>query len=253
VSMASVRILVVNPNTTASMTETIAMAARAVAAASTEIVAATSAMGPVSIEGYYDEALAVPGVLVEIARGERQGADAAIIACFDDTGLDAARALAGIPVLGICEAALSLAAFIAQRFTVVTTVERARIPVEALVQRYGTAGRAKVRAADIPVLALQDPGSGAAARLRREIACALDEDRAEAIVLGCAGMADLAAELQREFGVPVIDGVTAAVKQAEALVALGLKTSKRGAYASPLAKAYHGPLQPFAPQVIGAA
>jgi allantoin racemase len=247
------RILVVNPNTTASMTETIAGAAHSVAAAPTEIVAVTSAMGPVSIEGYYDEALAVPGVLVEIAKGEREGADAAIIACFDDTGLDAARALAGIPVLGICEAALSLASFIAQRFTVVTTMERSRIPVEALVARYGMAGRAKVRAADIPVLSLEDPASGAAARLRREIARALDEDRAEAIVLGCAGMADLAASLQREFGVPVVDGVTAAVKQAEALVALGLKTSKRGAYASPLVKAYHGALQSFAPQVIAAA
>jgi allantoin racemase len=247
------RILVVNPNTTASMTETIAAAARLVAATATEIVAVTSAMGPVSIEGYYDEALAVPGVLVEIAKGERAGADAAVIACFDDTGLDAARALAGVPVLGICEAALSLATFIAQRFTVVTTVERARVPVEALVQRYGMAGRARVRAADIPVLALADPGSGATARLRREIARALDEDRAEAIVLGCAGMADLAAALQLEFGVPVIDGVTAAVKQAEALVALGLKTSKRGAYASPVVKAYHGTLQSFAPQVIAAA
>jgi allantoin racemase len=247
------RILVVNPNTTVSMTETIASAARAVAAASTEIEAVTSTMGPVSIEGYYDEALAVPGLLVEIARGERDGANAAIIACFDDTGLDAARALAGIPVIGICEAALSLAAFIAQRFTVVTTMERSRIPVEALVARYGMAGRAKVRAADIPVLALEDADSEALAKLRREIGRALDEDRAEAIVLGCAGMADLAAALQREFGVPVVDGVTAAVKQAEALVALGLSTSKRGAYASPLAKTYHGTLQSFAPQAIAAA
>ena len=86
------RILVVNPNTTARMTETIARAARGAAASGTEIVAVTSSMGPASIEGYYDEALAVPGLLVEIAEGERAGADAAIIACFDDTGLDAARA-----------------------------------------------------------------------------------------------------------------------------------------------------------------
>jgi allantoin racemase len=248
-----VRVLVVNPNTTASMTDTIAAAARSVAAPTTEIMAVTSSMGPVSIEGYYDEALALPGLLVEVAKGVRAGADAAVIACFDDTGLDAARALAGIPVLGICEAALSLTAFIAQRFTVITTMERSRIPVEALVARYGMAGRAKVRAADIPVLSLEDPASGAADRLRREIERALDEDRAEAIVLGCAGMADLAAALQREFDVPVVDGVTAAVKQAEALVALGLKTSKRGPYASPLPKPYHGALQSFSPQAIVAA
>jgi allantoin racemase len=247
-----VQILVVNPNTTASMTETIGAAARFVAGAWTEIVAVTSSMGPVSIEGYYDEALAVPGLLVEIAAGERAGAQAAIIACFDDTGLDAARAMANIPVVGICEAALSIASFIAQRFTVVTTTRRSWVPVEALVQRYGMAGRARVRAADIPVLALEDPASGAAEKLRGEIARALDEDRAEAIVLGCAGMADLAAELQREFGVPVIDGVGAAVKQAEALIALGLSTSKRGAYANPLAKPYLGALESFAPGAVAA-
>ncbi|AZO55242.1 aspartate/glutamate racemase family protein [Mesorhizobium sp. M8A.F.Ca.ET.057.01.1.1] len=248
----TVRILVVNPNTTESMTETIAAAARSVAGAWTEIVAVTSSMGPASIEGYYDEALAVPGLLMEIAAGERAGARAAIIACFDDTGLDAARAMAAIPVIGICEAALSMASFIAQRFTVVTTTERSRVPVEGLVQRYGMSGRARVRAADIPVLALEDPASGAIGKLRDEIARAVEEDRAEAIVLGCAGMADLAQRLQSEFGLPVVDGVGAALKQAEALVALGLATSKRGAYANPLAKPYRGMLKSFSPGAVAA-
>ncbi|MES0044451.1 MULTISPECIES: aspartate/glutamate racemase family protein [unclassified Mesorhizobium] len=246
------QILVVNPNTTASMTETIAAAARAVAGAGTEVIAVTSSMGPASIEGYYDEALAVPGLLMEIAAGERAGAQAAIIACFDDTGLDAARAMASIPVIGICEAALGVASYIAQRFTVVTTTERSRVPVEGLVQRYGMAGRARVRAADIPVLSLEDAASGAVEKLRAEIARAIAEDRAEAIVLGCAGMADLAHRLQQEFDLPVIDGVGAALKQAEALIALGLSTSKRGSYASPLAKPYRGVLKSFSPGVVAA-
>ncbi|ESY14803.1 MULTISPECIES: aspartate/glutamate racemase family protein [unclassified Mesorhizobium] len=246
------QILVVNPNTTASMTETIAAAARGVAGAGTEVIAVTSSMGPASIEGYYDEALAVPGLLMEIAAGERAGAQAAIIACFDDTGLDAARAMASIPVIGICEAALSVASYIAQRFTVVTTTERSRVPVEGLVRRYGMAGRARVRAADIPVLSLEDAASGAVEKLRAEIARAIAEDRAEAIVLGCAGMADLAHRLQQEFDLPVIDGVGAALKQAEALIALGLSTSKRGAYASPLAKPYRGVLKSFSPGVVAA-
>ncbi|MES0022636.1 MULTISPECIES: aspartate/glutamate racemase family protein [unclassified Mesorhizobium] len=246
------QILVVNPNTTASMTETIAAAARGVAGAGTEVIAVTSSMGPASIEGYYDEALAVPGLLMEIAAGERAGAQAAIIACFDDTGLDAARAMASIPVIGICEAALSVASYIAQRFTVVTTTERSRVPVEGLVQRYGMAGRARVRAADIPVLSLEDAASGAVEKLRAEIARAIAQDRAEAIVLGCAGMADLAHRLQQEFDLPVIDGVGAALKQAEALIALGLSTSKRGSYASPLAKPYRGVLKSFSPGVVAA-
>lgn len=241
------RISVINPNTTASMTETIAHAAREAAATGTEIIAATSSMGPVSIEGYYDEAFSLPGLLREIGLAERNGANAAVIACFDDTGLDAARALANIPVLGICEAALSMAGFIAKRFTVVTTMERSRVPIEELVHRYGMAGRARVRAANIAVLSLEDPNSGARDRLRNEIVRAIAEDNAEAIVLGCAGMADLAQTLSAEFSLPVIDGVGAAVKQAEALVALGLSTSKRGAYAPPVAKAYTGALAEFAP------
>jgi allantoin racemase len=129
-------------------------------------------------------------------------------------------------------------------------MERSRVPIETLVRRYGMHARARVRAADIPVLSLEDPASGATTRLRNEVACALDEDRAEAIVLGCAGMADIAKKLQADFGVPVIYGVTAAVKQAEALVVLGLATSKRGAYAFPVQKSYSGALQSFAPEPI---
>lgn len=246
------KIHLINPNTTASMTATAADAARRVAAAGTEIVPVTSSMGPVSIEGYYDEALALPGLLMEVARAERAGADAIIIACFDDTGLDAARALASVPVIGICEAALAVTSFIAQRFSVVTTMERSRIPIEALVHRYGMAERCRVRAADIPVLSLEDPGSDAGPRLRAEIGAALQVEKAEAIILGCAGMADLVAELSAEFAVPVVDGVASAVKQAEALVSLGLKTAKRGPYATPVAKPYLGLLSPFAPQTLAA-
>jgi allantoin racemase len=246
------KIAVINPNTTASMTATIADAARRVAHADTVIEAITSSMGPVSIEGYYDEVFAIPGLLVEIARAERDGADAVVIACFDDTGLDAARSLASIPVIGICEAAVSATAFIAQRFTIVTTMERSRLPVEHLVHRYGMGSRCKVRAADVPVLSLEDPNSNARDRLRSEISAALKDDKAEAIVLGCAGMADLTAALRQEFGVPVVDGVAAAVKQAESLVALGLQTAKRGAYATPVRKPYHGDLAQFSPEAMGA-
>lgn len=241
------RLLVVNPNTTASMTETIAHAARTAAASATVVEAATSKMGPASIEGYYDEAFALPGLLAEIRRAEADGADAAVIACFDDTGLDAARAMAGIPVMGICEAAMVTAGFIAKRFTVVTTMERSRVPIEELSHRYGMSHRARIRAANISVLSLEDTQSGARDKLRSEITRAIAEDHAEAIVLGCAGMADLARSLSLEFGLPVIDGVAAAVKQAETLVALGLSTSKRGTYASPVPKPYAGMLADFAP------
>lgn len=234
-------ILVVNPNTTVSMTEKIGAAARAAAGPDTRITAVSPATGPESIEGYYDEALAVPGLLVEIARGEARGVAGHVIACFDDTGLDAARTLARAPVVGIGEAAFHVASLIAGRFSVVTTLGRSVPAIEHNLTRYGLATRcARVRAAEVPVLALEDPGSDARARIEAEIHAAKREDCAEAIVLGCAGMADLAAALSVRHGVPVIDGVTAAVVVVEALVRLGLQTSKQGAYAPPLPKSVTG-------------
>ena len=99
-----------------------------------------------------------------------------------------------------------------------------------------------MRAADVPVLALEDETSDARARIDAEIARALEEDRAEAIVLGCAGMAKLARALSARHGCPVIDGVGAAVKLVEMLAALGLKTSKRSGYDPGALKPLTGPI-----------
>jgi allantoin racemase len=178
---------------------------------------------------------------------ETPDADAGIIACFDDTGLDAARSVARFPVVGICEAAVVTAGQLAKRIAIITTLPRSIAPLEELVRRYGFADRALVTACNVAVLDLERTGSDAAEKLDAEIALALDKG-AEAIVLGCAGMADLALTLSQRFGVPVIDGVAAAVKQAEALVGLKLTTSRRGSYAFPAAKSYAGMLEPFAPR-----
>jgi allantoin racemase len=242
------RIHVVNPNTTASMTAKIASAARAAARSGTEIIAATSADGPASIEGFFDGALSLPGLLVEIRKAENAGVDAHIIACFDDTGLDAARSLASAPVIGIGEAAYHLACLIACRFSVVTTLARSIPVLEQNLQRYGLASRcASVRASGVPVLALEEPGGKGREKISAEIAAAVREDRAEAIVLGCAGMADLAASLAEEHGLPVVEGVSAALALAESLADLRLRTSKAGAWASPIRKPYSGQLAQFSP------
>jgi allantoin racemase len=231
------RIHIVNPNSTVSMTEKIAAAARSVAAPGTEIVAATSLTGPPSIQGRDDGVLALPGMLDEIGKGERDGVDAHIIACFDDTGLDEARALARAPVIGIGEAGYHLASLIASRFSVVTTLSVSVPILEKNLGRYGLIARCvRVRASEVPVLALEEPGSDARSRISAEIATAITEDRADAIVLGCAGMTDLAAAFAAEHGVPVVDGVAAAVKLAESLVGLGLSTSKSGPWAFPRSK-----------------
>jgi allantoin racemase len=242
------RLHIVNPNTTEAMTVKIAAAARSVALPGTVIDARQPDMGPVSIEGFYDEAFAVPGMLGCIREADREGADAHIIACFDDTGLDAARAIANAPVVGIGEAALHVASLVAGRFAVVTTLSVSILPIENNLRKYGLSERcARVRAAEIPVLALEERTKDACSKISDEIAAAITSDRAEAIVLGCAGMVDLADELARKHGLPLVDGVTAAVTLAEALVRLGLKTSRIGAYSSPRRKLYSGLLAGFRP------
>lgn len=234
-------ILVVNPNTTVSMTDKIRVAAVAVASPGTRIITVNPEIGPESIEGYYDQAFAVPGCLAEIAKGEARGVAGHVIACFDDTGLDAARALARAPVVGIGEAAFHVASFVAGRFSVITTLGRSIPAIEQNLTRYGLASRCvRVRAAEVPVLALEDRDGDACARIEAEIEAAKREDRAEAIVLGCAGMADLAARLTSRHGVPVVDGVAAAVVLVELLARLGLRTSKHGGYAEPLPKTITG-------------
>lgn len=226
------RILVVNPNTTASMTEKIGAAARRVASPGTEIVAVNPAAGPASIEGFYDEAMSLAGLLDTIRTAD--GFDAVVIACFDDTGLDAARCLTEKPVIGIGEAAYHYASMIANRFSVVTTLGRSVPALEHNLHRYGLMERcARVRASEVAVLDLEHPGSDACARISAEIGRAVAEDRAEAIVLGCAGMADLADALAREHGLPVLDGVTCAVGLAESMVRLGILTSRLGGYSPP--------------------
>ena len=228
------------------MTEKIGAAARTVASHGTEIIAVNPVDGPPRIEGYYDEVFAIPGLIGEMRQAGE--VDATIIACFDDTGLDAARSFSSAPVIGIGEAAFHLATLIAGKFSVVTTLSRSVPAIEHNLVRYGLASRcARVRAADVAVLELEIPGSAARGRISREIDRAIHEDNAEAIVLGCAGMADLANALSREHGLPVIDGVAAAVQLAESLHALGLRTSKRLGYATPGAKSYAGAMRDYSP------
>lgn len=228
------------------MTDTIAAAARAIANLGTEIIAVTSRSGAVSIEGHYDEAMSIVGLVDAI--NEDPTADAYIIACFGDPGLLAAREITSAPVLGIAEAAMHAASFVATGFSVVTTLERTRVIAENLVRNYGMEHHCRrVRATDIAVLELDNPNSNARALITEECEAALVEDKSGAIILGCAGMADLTKYLEDRLQVPVIDGVAAAVKFAEALVGLGLRTSKRGDLAFPLHKPYKGSLSNYAP------
>lgn len=236
------KIQVINPNTSASMTASIARAACSVARPGTDIIACCPADGPESIEGHFDEAIAAVGVLEEVRKGVAAGYDAHIIACFGDPGLLAARELARAPVIGIAEAAFHMASLLCTRFAVVTTLPRTRIIAEHLLRNYGmTEHCTSVRCVDIAVLELEAKGQAVLVdRVVEQAIHARDTEGAGAIVLGCGGMADLPALVSDRVGLPVVDGVTAAVKLAEALGELGLYTSKRGDLAYPLAKRFKG-------------
>jgi len=232
------RIWVINPNTTQAMTDKIADCAAAVAGSGVVVTGVTSEIGPESIESHYDEALSVPGVLRAIERGERDGVDGYVIACFGDPGLDAAREIAAGPVIGIAEAAMHTASHLGTGFSVVTTLARTIGQAAHLAERYGMQRFCRgIHACEIPVLDLDtDPN----ARKIITEACreAIESDHSDAIVLGCAGMADMCGEISAELGVPVVDGVSAATLTVQSLVAMGLRTSKRGEYATPPVKRY---------------
>lgn len=227
----------INPNSTASMTAQVLESAMRVANPTTRVTAVNPLDTPVSIEGGTDEAMAVPSMLSEIVKGEAQGVDAYVIACFDDPGLHAAREIARGPVVGICQAAVQVAMTISRRFTVITTLPRSIPIIEDLVSAYGADRHCRsVRAIDLPVLGVDSDPAEAERLLTIQIHKAKLEDRAEAIVLGCAGMSALCERLSIATGLTVIDGVTAAVKLAEALVGAGYATSKVNAYDFPRIK-----------------
>jgi allantoin racemase len=132
-----------------------------------------------------------------------------------------ARSCVSIPVIGIGEAAFHAGMMLGRRYSVVTTLAISVPVIEGNLRDYGLASHCLgVRASDVAVLDLERPGSWARAKISAEIAAAIAQDGAEVIVLGCAGMADLAASLAAEHGVPVIDGVAAACGFVQVLVRL---------------------------------
>lgn len=241
------KLKIVNPNTTASLTESLQRIAQACARPTTEIAAVSPEMGPSSIESYYDDHLAAAGVFQEIAVSERNDpADGYVIACFGEPGLWGARELTRKPVIGIAEAAMHMASMLAPSFTILSALSRSRVMMEQLVYRYGMERKCRsVRPTSISVIDIHNDPEGSVRRAVQLCRAAAEEDHAEAVILGCASLSAFRDEIEREAGMPVIDGLLAAVKFCEAFADLGATTSKTLTYASPQPKAYGGILQHF--------
>ena len=230
------RILVVNVNTTESITQAIAQQARSVAAAGTEIVGLTPFFGAESVVGNFESYLAAIAVMDRVMAYD-QPFDAVIQAGYGEHGREGLQELLNVPVVDITEAAASTALCLGHAYSVVTTLDRTVPLIEDRLKLAGLYQRcASVRASGMAVLELEDDPLGAMEAIVRQAELAIRDDKAEVICLGCGGMAGLDEQIRQRTGVPVVDGVTAAVMVAESLVRLGLSTSKVRTYATPRPK-----------------
>ncbi|MEM0934288.1 MAG: aspartate/glutamate racemase family protein [Pseudomonadota bacterium] len=188
------------------------------------------ANGPASIESAYEEMIAIPPTLDLIMDVERQGFDAAIIGCFGDPGLEAARELVTMPVVGPCESAMLTAAGLGHKFGVLTIYDSLVPAMELLSVKAGVQAKlAGVRPTDIPVLDLMKDPPATKARLIEVARACVEKDRADALLFGCMTMSflNMGEEIGAEVGVPVVNAGRCALKHAEALVSMGLAHSKK--------------------------
>lgn len=229
------RIMILNPNTTEDFTRSIHKVGDEVKSLGTEVVSLNPSSGPRSIESVYDELLSC-GPSLEVLISRQEEFDGFVIACYGNHPvITAAREVLTQPVIGIMEASLYLACAVGHTFSIISSGDRAVTMFWDAVKAFGIENRcASVRSTGTPVLALEGSSKTTTEDLiLMEARKAVEKDGAEVISLGCAGMVGLDKRLKRELGVPVVDGVAAAVKFIEALVGCGIQTSKRRAY-SPL-------------------
>jgi allantoin racemase len=227
------RILVINPNTSEEMTRDIDREARQYARVDTEIETVCPSWGPRSIEGHYEEELAAVAML-EVIKDRAAEFEGVVIACYGDPGLAAAREISPVPVVGIAEASMLMACTVAHSFSIVTVLPRVKPLLEDTVRLHGLEARcASIRTTPLSVLDCERDPAAAGREIVKAARLAIEEDGAEAICLGCAGMGPLDKLVESEVGVPVLDGVACAVKLVEGLLDYGLATSRAAAYKEP--------------------
>ncbi len=233
------RILVINPNTSQTMTDHIRNALDEVKRSDTELTVTCPDRGPETIESAYDEAFAIPPTLDLVKKANEEGYDAVILACFSDPGLEAAREVSVIPVIGIEESTLHMASMLGAKFSIMTP-RKQRIPskCEHVHIRGLSHFLASVRSLDLSVAETDSDPTKTKQRLMEVAERAVEQDGAEVIIMGCAGMAGYAQEIEETLSVKVLDPAAVALKTAEAMVDLGLTHSKAGLYATPPEKVF---------------
>lgn len=208
--MTRVTVVIVNPNSTAAMTDAILRAARQ-SAPSVAFEGWTSHDGPPAIQGREDGAAATPPLIALADKAAAAGANGFVVGCFDDTALPDLGTRLSCPVIGLGQAAFFYCALRRWRFSVVTTLSVSVPILEENIESYGLAPLlGRVRASEVPVLDLETSPETASARILAEARAAHEEDGVDAIVLGCAGMVHVTAHLRENLPCPIVDPVEAA-------------------------------------------
>ncbi len=215
------KLLIINPNSDESMTQAILSSATQFAGGAFDVSCLSTPGAPPFIDTYHDAAAAMPG-MIELLRKHEVEYDGFVVACHCDPNLDLMKEATTKPMVGIGEASMKIASMLGHRFSVISTDQRSVPNKEALIRSY--------HLQDL-LASVRSPVSDWAERTEEEkylltARAAVDEDLAEVIVLGCAGMTGLDKRLESELGVPVLDGVVCALIIATGLVRYQVSTSK---------------------------
>lgn len=232
--MDMTRILVVNPNTNPKNTKVIADAIAPFAPLGVEVETVSPDKGPVGLESYYHNYIASVNVHKRIVEAEKEGYDGVVIACYGDPGIEGAKELVDIPVVGITEASYALARILATKFLVVVSAETAVPRQIRYIKSLGLPDyQYAVRPIGLTVLGVMSDRMSAKDMIAKNCEIALKETGSEIIVMGCSGFSGLRAELEKQLNVPIIDPVVAGVQVCATLINMGLSQSKVSTYKTP--------------------
>ncbi len=234
------KLLIVNPNISESVTALIGAEARRAASPGVELTTLTAALGVAYIETRAEAAVGAFATLNLLAE-HYEGHDAAVIAAFGDPGLAAAREMLPIPVVGLTEAALMSAAMLGGRFSIIAISRRIRAWYQETVDMHGLCGRlASIRCLDEVLANIASVQTDKSEQLLALCETAVREDGADVLIIAGAPLAGLARSIADSVPVPLVDGVSSAVRHAESLVALGPRSATAGSYAPPPEKDWTG-------------
>lgn len=232
--MGMTKILVINPNTNPKNTAVIAKAIEPFKPEGVEVDTVSPDKGPVGLESYYHNYLASVNVHGRIVQAEKEGYDGVVIACYGDPGIEAAKELVDIPVVGITEASYALARILSTKFLVVVSAETAVPRQIRYIKSLGIPDfQYEVRPIGLTVLGVMSDRMSAKDLIANNCEVALKETGSELIVMGCSGFSGLRADLEKQLNIPIIDPVVAGVHVCNTLIQMGLAQSKVSTYKTP--------------------